>query len=116
MLSCRLLPTQPQPAAPSRPLASRSDAFFCFHTINAFEDESGCLCIDLCGYDDGAGWFQAFSLPHMRSGAAQPPRVDVRRRVGRPAQSQPAAGSARGLRLHCTATNLKIGAADAAET
>ncbi|KAL4458227.1 hypothetical protein ABPG75_013092 [Micractinium tetrahymenae] len=55
----------------------RSDAFYCFHTINAFEAEGG-LAVDLCGYDD-ASWLHTFRLPHLRSGKAKPPAVDIRR-------------------------------------
>lgn len=56
----------------------KSDAFFCFHNINAWEDKSGGLVLDLCGYDNDS-WFDTFRLPNLRSGHAQPPRVDVRR-------------------------------------
>lgn len=55
----------------------RSDAFFCFHTINAFEAEGG-LVVDLCGYDE-VSWVETFRLPHLRSGKATPPVVDIRR-------------------------------------
>lgn len=71
----------------------RSDAFFCFHTINAFEAE-GRLVVDLCGYDE-VSWLQTFRLPHLRSGKATPPAVDIRRcraqRGARPSVEAPAA-------------------------
>ncbi|PSC69694.1 betacarotene 15,15 -monooxygenase [Micractinium conductrix] len=58
----------------------KSEPFFCFHTINAWEDEAaGALHIDLAGHDDGMGWFEQFSLPRLRSAATPPPRVDIRR-------------------------------------
>lgn len=55
----------------------KSDAFFCFHTINAFEAGGG-LVVDLCGYDE-VSWLHTFRLPHLRSGKATPPAVDIRR-------------------------------------
>ncbi|KAL4435075.1 hypothetical protein ABPG77_003900 [Micractinium sp. CCAP 211/92] len=55
----------------------KSDAFFCFHTINAFQAEGG-LVVDLCGYDE-VSWVETFRLPHLRSGKATPPVVDIRR-------------------------------------
>jgi carotenoid cleavage dioxygenase-like enzyme len=58
--------------------ALRSDAFFCFHTINAWE-AGGALHIDLCAYEDGLAWHETFKLPHLRSGEARLPRANIRR-------------------------------------
>ncbi len=72
--------TEPSPRAlrlPPPPVHRRSDAFFCFHTINAFEAEGG-LVVDLCGYDE-VSWVETFRLPHLRLGKATPPVVDIRR-------------------------------------
>ena len=55
-----------------------SQPFFCFHHINAFEDEeSGNIVVDLCGYKD-ATIVQELYLQHLRSGKPVS-RSDVRR-------------------------------------
>lgn len=62
----RLLPsstgcTSPRSDCPLCTPARSSEAFFCFHTINAWEEEQAgggtALHIDLCAYED-AGWFE----------------------------------------------------------
>ena len=88
-----------------------SEPFFCFHTVNAFEDGDD-LVLDLCAYDD-ASIVQALGLGRLRAGEPVPtpdlrrfrlplrapgpirgealsdahielPRIDYRRRNGRP--------------------------------
>lgn len=69
------------PPAPSSTTTAhgprRSDAFYSFHTINAWE-QGGSVHIDLIAYED-AYWVDAWRLPHLRSGQAAPPSSDIRR-------------------------------------
>lgn len=91
LLPCPACSGSGGPAAPSAPLRCRSDAFFCFHTINAFEAGGG-LVVDLCGYDE-VSWLHTFRLPHLRSGKATPPAVDIRRWGPEPRQAHSSGSS-----------------------
>ena len=77
---CHCCPPSLLPAAPlTPPYPCRADAFYCFHQINAWEEEEGSLQLDLAGYDEGRAWVEEWELPHLRSGKAVVPASDIRR-------------------------------------
>ena len=77
-----------------------SKAMFCFHTINAFEDERGDLVADYCMYEDpsvidalyvnppsSVSVPETFSIPfHHRLRFASPPAADASPSAARPAR------------------------------